>query len=163
MTLVSSHYVHLLVRREFREGEFGWLAPYELDSDDPSGAGLAIPVGADGVPFPEYWIQVATLEGGKWTLIDQAFEFKFTEPGFFALETPSGDVRFREAEPPKDQPRALPYVGRLLHDDLNHHRLVEVVPIEDDVFDLLLNREKVFLVGCSPFEQYRDADGNRLT
>lgn len=144
MTLVSSHYVHLLVR-----GDDGWLAPVEV-ADDPSSAALVIPVRADGTPFPEgYWLEVAVAEQGPWKLLDEPFQFVPTGIGEYHLQTPSANIKFVDAA----RPQAL-YAGELEHPDFGH-QLREVVAVEDDVFDLLCDREKVFLVGCSPFEHYR--------
>lgn len=161
MTLVSNHYVHLLVLRELDGGGYGWLAPVELDDDDSSGAALVIPVKTDGQPFQEgYWLEVAVLENGSWRRLSEMFPLKHINAEEFALETNSADIPFVETKVEASR-RLLPYAGSLDHPDFTHS-LLQIEPVKGDVFDLLLNESKVFLVGCYPFEHYRNQDGSRL-
>jgi hypothetical protein len=153
MTLVSSHYAHLLVRRELADGRPGWFAPYEMDEYDAENARLAIPVDAQGRVYPEgYWVEIATLDEG-WKLLDEPFLLEPAGDGKFQLVTPPALVEFIEAVPP-DGVRVCPYAGELEHDDFRGPGLVELAPVRNEIFDLLCDRNKVVLLGCFPFNHY---------
>ncbi len=158
MTLVSPYYVHFLARRDLGSGQ-GWYAPAELDSDDPQGTGLVIPVNHDGVPFDEYWMGVLFLEGAKRTI--EYFSFtRDNTTGSFKLETVPADIQFVERQVPPEQ-RALRYLGEFQFEDLKYP-LVEITPVKDTIYDLLLGSKEVVLIGCNPFELYRRKNGTRL-
>ena len=157
MNLVSPYYVHFLARRDLASGP-GWYAPVELDSDDPQGAGLVIPVNHDGTPFDEYWMGVLFLEGSTREI--EYFQFTRNSTGSFKLETISADIEFVERSVPPEQ-RALRYLGEFVFPDLEYP-LVEIIPVKDEIYDLLLGSKEVVLIGCNPFELYRREDGTRL-
>ena len=157
MSEVSSHYVHFLVRRDLGNGE-GWYAPYELPDDDPSGAGLAIAVDLQGRPFQDYWIGVVLTDDKRRD--ESYYTFRPLDDDTFQLETPAADIVFRERAVPAEE-RALPYLGGLQHPDFRY-RLVEIEPVKDEVYDLMLGHKSVTIIGCNPFEQYAKADGSSL-
>lgn len=157
MSEVPLHHVHFLVRRG-SGNKIGWYAPYELEENDPSGAGLVIPVDAQGHPFSEYWLDAMISEGDHQEVL--YFIFRPTESGEFVLETPAADIPFVERVARSDE-RALPYLGDLEHPDFAH-LLVEIEPVRNDVYDIMLGDKSVTLIGCNPFEQYRKDGGQRL-
>ena len=117
-----------------------------------------IPVNHDGTPFDEYWMGVLFLEGSTREI--EYFQFTRNSTGSFKLETISADIEFVERSVPPEQ-RALRYLGEFVFPDLEYP-LVEIIPVKDEIYDLLLGSKEVVLIGCNPFELYRREDGTRL-
>lgn len=162
MSELPVHWVHLLVRRELPNGGFGWVAPLEMEDDSASSdAGLVIPVRPNGEPFEGgYSLEVAVLENGTWERLREPFTLRHDGADRFLLETNSADIPFVAATVPPEQ-QHLSYTGDLYHPDFASPML-EIEAVEGVVFDLLLDRNKVFLVGCYPFEHYQRQDGSPL-
>ncbi len=153
MTDVALHQVHHLVRRDDGTGA-GWYAPAELASNDWSGSGIVIPMRGDGGPFPKYWFEVAIFDAGQRTV--HGYEL-VVDADRFRFDHFSADVTFVARDVPEEQ-RLLPYLGALYHPDFAY-RLMEIVPVQDEAYDLLLNHESVVLIGSDPVSHYRMQDG----
>jgi len=157
MTDVTSHYVHFLLLRDLGQGP-GWYTPYELKEHAPSGYALALPV-PGSEPFSEYWLEVRYGDGASSHIAPMIL--RSTGAGTYSLECSAFEAPFRERHA-GDGRRGYHYLGDLYHPDFAYE-LVEVEPAYiDDIYDHILEQMGATLIGCYPFNHYRDRNGNQI-
>lgn len=156
MSLVSSHYVHLLVLRQGKSCT-GWYTPYELRDDSLSSCSLAIPL-IDGKPVESYWLEVVySLNETRHTDMHSLVR---NDDGGFVLEHPVVALRFNFVDP-TFQTNVYRYCGELSHEDFAYP-LAAIYSIHESAYDVVLQQMGASLIGCDPFRHYQQADGTPL-
>jgi hypothetical protein len=124
----------------------------------PFDVSFAAPVRADGSWFPEgYWIEVL-IDDGERTLMPV---FMRVDGDRLIFEHSSAEIVFEKVALADGQEPAMLYVGELRHPDFAYS-FVEVSPVQDVAYDLMLGGDEAYLVGCHPFTHYQTAQGDPL-
>lgn len=156
MSEIPEHYVHYLILSDLGAG-LGWYAPWEVDEADSYGGVLTIPV-SGGSPFDEYVVEVVHAGAAREPEMHILTRLNDTE---FSADIHGIEINLRVFDAGE---LALPhnYIGNLHHDDFAC-KLLAIQPVENGLYDIILDKLRGVLIGCDPFRHYTHRDGSPLS